>query len=314
MRLQLGSLVAVLAVLAVVVPTAGRAQDDAVARLRARVAESPGDVSLQCQLSFALVGAAAHEEARSLATAAIDAIPRPLTRTTRRTAGACLYNLGRAEEGLGHRREAVRAYARSLVVRDNEAVRERLAAMVPQVESAEPMAAYATTLLEDRESCEPHVVGSALRVGPDVFHFVPMTAGERGYTSAVLVVLVVRDDRVVAERVDAWSHEEQGAGSSVQSVRAWRAAGLEGAVAAVSAGGGMACGGDLGFVGVEHETTVLASFDGTRLRTRVLVTSESGCRERTRMQLRVQGGDVIVTRSRRGSLEPGTYPIPSLLR
>lgn len=137
------------------IASTAQAQDDAVARLRAQVASAPSDVSRQCQLSFALIGASQHEEARTIATAAIAAVPRPLTRATRRTLGACLYNLGRAEEGLGHRREAAIAYARSIVVRDNDAVRARLAALSPAAPADDEMAALALFALEAEEEGAP---------------------------------------------------------------------------------------------------------------------------------------------------------------
>jgi hypothetical protein len=298
------------------IASTAQAQDDAVARLRAQVASAPSDVSLQCQLSFALIGASQHEEARTIATAAIAAVPRPLTRATRRTLGACLYNLGRAEEGLGHRREAAIAYARSIVVRDNDAVRARLAALSPAAPADDEMAALALFALEAEEEGGTAQRSTRVRAGADTFHFVPITTTVgMGYTAFVLVVVAIRDDAVALARVDDWTQEDNGGSMTVTGSRAWpSASAAQGALATVEAAGGGACGRMDGFMDFEHHATVLVSFDGTRVRARALVTQQSDCEGHVSQGLAVQRDQVVVRRSRGGDLPPGTYTIRSLLR
>lgn len=292
------------------------AQEDAVARLRAEVAAAPSEVSLQCQLSFALVGASQHEEARTIASAAIAAVPRPLTRAARRTLGACLYNLGRAEEGLGHRREAAIAYARSIAVRDNDAVRARLAALSPAAPADDEMAALALFALREEQRDGLPRESTTVRAGADAYTFVPVAATVgMGETELVLVVIVVRGDAVALGRVDEWQQEDNSGVLRVTDTRTWAEGGApRGVVATVEASGGGACHRMDGFMDFEHHATVLVSFDGTDVRSRALVTQQSDCEGHVSQALAVRGDQVVVRRSRGGDLAPGTYPIRSLLR
>jgi len=295
--------------------SSAQAQDDAVARLRGQVASAPRDVSLQCQLSFALVGASQYEEARTIAAAAVAALPRPLTRATRRTLGACLYNLGRAEEGLGHRREAAIAYVRSLVVRDNDAVRARLAALSPAAPADDEMAALALFALRDEQRDGLPRESSTVRAGADTYTFVPIAATVgMGETELVLVVIVVRGDAVALARVDEWAQEDNSGVLRVTDTRTWAEGGAPaGVVATVEASGGGACHRMDGFMDFEHHATVLVSFDGTRVRSRALVTQQSDCEGRFPQALPVQRDQVVLRRPRGGAPQPGQAPTPPLL-
>ncbi len=320
LRRGLPLLLLVLSALALASATAVvHAQDDAVARLRARVAAAPSDAALRCQLSFALVGAGQHEEARSLATTSVTSTPRPLTPTTRRTVGACLYNLGRAEEGLGHRAEAASAYVRSLAVRDNDAVRARLAALVPETPTDLPAAAL-VVLDEHPDESAPQLAspaaGASVRIGPTTLHFVsaivPLAGG---YTMGALYAIAIRDDVVVVSRVDEWSHEDNGGSMRIEAARAYPARGTaEGAAVTVEGVGGGACGQMNGFMDFIHRATVLVAFDGARIRSRSIATEQHDCGDPVRVRMQLRGTDVVVSRSRGSDLAPGSYPISSLLR
>ncbi|MBN8610733.1 MAG: hypothetical protein J0L92_09125 [Deltaproteobacteria bacterium] len=293
------------------------AQDaDAVARLRARVAAAPSDVSLQCQLSFALVGASQHEEALTIATRAAAAIPRPLTQPGHRLLGACLYNLGRAEEGLAHRREAATAYVRSLAVRDNPAVRDRLRALVP--ETPEHFEAAALVMFEGTEGASIYAIQdtAAVRANGQSLMFVSAQISYAGgYTGLAAFVVAQHEDIAIVARVDEWSQEDNGARMTLAEPRTLEAsAGSLRAAFEVSASGGGACGRMDGFMDFEHHATVLVSFDGAQVRSRALVTRESDCGGHSSMSLQVEDGDVIVRRARGGALRLGTYPISELLR
>ncbi len=293
------------------------AQDvDAVARLRARVAAAPTDVSLQCQLSFALVGASQHEEARTIATAAVAAIPRPLTPATRRLAGACLYNLGRAEEGLAHRPEAATAYVRSLAVRDNPSVVERLRALVPETPEHDEAAALVMFAGTENEAVYALQDFASVSTRGDTLLFVSAQISYRGgYTGLGAFVVATREDRVVVARVDEWSQEDNSARMEVDEPRTIETApGSLGAAIAVSGTGGGACGRMDGFMDFEHHATILVSFDGTRVRSRALVTREADCEGNVSMSLALRGANVVVSRSRDGELEAGTHAIADLLR
>ncbi|MFO0709369.1 MAG: hypothetical protein U0353_05995 [Sandaracinus sp.] len=299
-----------------VAPTA--AQDDPVTSLRARVSAAPDDVSLRCQLAFALVGASQHEEARTVASAAIAAVPRPLDASRRRLLGACLYNLGRAEEGLGHRLEASTAYVRSLAVRDNDAVRARLHTLVPEAPADDPTVALALVSSRPDDTYGAVHPSSIVRVGGDVFHFVPFSVRGSEGAELVLAVVVVREDAVAVATIESWAQEDYEARLVASDARAWSArgaaTGAAGAMATVQATGGGHCDDAEGYADFSHTATVFASFDGTRVRTAALVTEQYDCEEPVSLTMQVRGTDVVVRRARHGSLQPGTYPIESLLR
>lgn len=317
MRARLNTTCSLLAVVLACVSSAGAAQDtDAVARLRARVSAAPSDVSLQCQLSFALVGASQFDEARTTAARAIDAVPRPLTPASHRLLGACLYNLGRAEEGLGHRREAATAYVRSLAVRGNPSVSERLRALVP--ETPEHHEAAALVLFAGSEHEPVHALQDFASVstrGDSLLFVTAEISYTGGYTGLAAFVVATREDRVVVARIDEWSQEDNGARMDVEEPSTIASAqGTLAAAVAVAASGGGACHRMDGFMDFEHHATILVSFDGTHVRSRALVTQQSDCAGHQSMALTVRGANVVITRSRHGELAVGTHPIEDLLR
>lgn len=308
------------------------AQDDQIARLRARVSAAPSDASAQCQLSFALVSAERFEEATRAAEAGIAVLGSAPAPATRRTLGACLYNLGRAQEGLGHRAEFIPAYVESLRVRPNPIVLARLQAAVLDTPSEYPAAALLALDVEGSAPLDalgqvqlfetPATGRGAQRI---VWRLVALSRmNDSGYTDALLYVIAeVPGAPIVWRRLDRWTTEESGGTSfDVARVSPLRAttpgsgAALEGLVVQAHAGGGGACGAMDGFADLEHDVTILLAYDraARRVRSRALVTRELSCGEPIRMPVRISGGDVVVARSRHGDLEPGTYPISSLLR
>ncbi len=300
------------------------AQDDAVTRLRARVAAAPADSSLRCQLSFALVGTSTFEEARSLAEAsivALDALPRPLPGRTRNTLAACLYNRGRAHEGLAHPREAAADYVRSISLRTNATILARLEALAPGMRRDLPVSALVA--LDHREGngerdVTPIPDVPIVRVtGPDgPWQFLGARVSEQGgFTSLALYAIRWRAEVPSILRLDQWTQDDNGASMTVGSARTQEVPGV-GPVASlhVRAEGGGTCGRMDGFMDFEHEVTVLVALGGTATRSRVLVTSQHDCSDPVEMTLRLTGADVTVSRSRAGELEVGTYPLASLLQ
>ncbi len=104
------------------------AQDDPTAQeraLRARLEASPGDAGLECQLGWALVAQDRFGEAREVLDRAVERLGDPRPARERRRLAACLYNRGRALEGLARPDEARRDYERSLALRPSDVVRAR---------------------------------------------------------------------------------------------------------------------------------------------------------------------------------------------
>lgn len=116
------------------------------------------DPSARCDLAFSHVREGRYAEARDAAAVAIDALHLHTDAASLRLLGACLYNRGRAYEGLGERANAVTDYAESLEVRPNASVTARLGTLVSGVPAAVPLAAIAT--LEQAEG-DPLVLEDA---------------------------------------------------------------------------------------------------------------------------------------------------------
>ncbi len=295
------------------------AQDAAVTRLRAAVAAAPDDASLRCQLSFALVGAGQYAEARATATAAIAAIRTPLTAATRRTMGACLYNRGRAAEGLGDARAAATDYVESLRLRPNDAVLARLTALVPDTPPSLPAAALATFDLRDGDAPRIVAVAEGTRVvtGALTWRFFSASAPAGYDTEGVVYVALSTASGTVVERIDGWATEDASTTLRVVGASRERAAdGAEVVVVSVEGTGGGACHRMEGFMDFHHRATVLLRWDAAarRLRSHVLVTSQSDCEGGVSMRVRVARGAVVVSSSRGGSLERGSFPLEELLR
>jgi Flp pilus assembly protein TadD len=82
-------------------------------------------------VGFSRIGAGDLAGARQEIEAALVVLERGVDDRARRALGACLYNLGRVEEGEGHADPARAAYRRSLEVRPNATVEERLRSLGP---------------------------------------------------------------------------------------------------------------------------------------------------------------------------------------
>jgi len=300
------------------------AQDDAVTRLRARVAAAPADSSLRCQLAFALVGTSAFEEARTLAEASIvslDAMPRPLPGRTRNTLAACLYNRGRAHEGLSHPREAALDYVRSISLRSNATILARLEALAPGMRPDLP--ASALVALDHREgdgegSVTPIPDAPIVRVtGPDgPWQFLAAQVSEQGgFTSLALYAIRWRAEVPTVLRLDEWTQDDNSASMTLASARTQEVPGV-GQVTSfrVSATGGGTCGRMDGFMDFVHEATVLVALGGPTVRSRVLVTSQHDCSDPVEMTLRLTGAQVTVSASRGGELDVGAYPLATLFQ
>jgi hypothetical protein len=295
-----------------------RAQSDDVARLRARATATPDDASVRCELAFALVRIGAHAEARQEATAGIAAIARPLTSRTRRTLAACLYNRGRAEEGLSQRRDAVADYVASLALRPNDAVRARIDAIVPNVPASCPAAAlvafdpvqgtqYEMGLRPDQNTPSVRTANGV------VWCFV---AGGYGMTLSTYAVAVRADGTaaVVAE-IDEWSQEDSTAPIEMEAARAVpELSSVAGAMVRVAATGGGNCGSMNGFEDFEHHATVFVGLVGDAIRTHVIVTRQYDCLGTVSASLRIRGGNVEITHSHRRRREVETLPIASILQ
>jgi len=300
------------------------AQEDAVTRLRARVAAAPSDASLRCQLAFALVGTSTFEEARTLAEAsivALDALPRPLPGRTRNTLAACLYNRGRAHEGLTHPREAALDYVRSLSLRSNATILTRLEALAPGMRRDLP--ASALVALDHREGdgedgVTPIPDATIVRVtGPEgPWQFLTARVSEQGgFTSLALYAIRWRAEVPSVVRLDEWTQDDDSASMTLGASRTLSVPGV-GAVASFTlrAEGGGTCGRMDGFMDFQHQATVLVSLGGSTVRSRILVTSQHDCSEPIEMTLRVTDADVNVSASRGGELDVGSYPIASLVQ
>ncbi len=122
-------------VLLLVLALPARAQDDLATReaaLRARVEASATDLAARCELGYVLVREERFEDARTLLAPTLDALPAPAV-AERERRGTCLYNLGRAEEGLAHFEAAATRYRASLALRPNDAVQLRLDAVLARL-------------------------------------------------------------------------------------------------------------------------------------------------------------------------------------
>lgn len=316
----------VLAVLlsTVAAPVVVSAQDDAVTRLRARLASAPQDSSRRCELAFALVGVGTFEEARTLADAsvvALDALPRPLPGRTRNTLAACLYNRGRAHEGLSHPTEAATDYVRSLALRTNATILTRLEALAPGMRRDLPASALVAL---DRRAADGEGGVSLVPDAPIVrvtgtegpWQFVAARVSEQGgFTSLAVYAIRWRGDVPAVFRLDEWTQDDNSAGLRVGPAQTMTVAGIgDVAVVAASAAGGGTCGRMDGFMDFEHEVTILVALGGAHPRSRVLVTSQSDCSEPVHMGIRVTANGVSVTSSRGGELDVGTHAIASLLQ
>ncbi len=290
-----------------------------VAELRARLAASPGDASLSCQLAYALVGESAPDEAHRAATAGIEAIARPLTARTRRTLGACLYNRGRASEALHRPRDAVRDFVASLALRPNDTVRARLDAIVPGVPASLPAAALAafddagaqTYELDPGQS--PRSVRAANGL---VWHLVTARSFGPAGVGVVLIALTVDDEGVVQlDVVDDWAQEDEEATLSIASSRAVpELRDVAGVVLTVDATGGGNCGTTDGYADFEHHATVFVGLVDGRARSRSIITRQYDCDGETSADVRVRGADVVIARARGRDVPNGTHSIASLMR
>lgn len=111
---------------------------------RRSVAANPDDHRATCRYGWALVAANRHAEARDALARPVEALRGRTGPRARRLLSACLYNRGRAFEGVGARGDAVRDYVESLVHRDNRVVRSRLASLVEGwTEEMNPLVALA---------------------------------------------------------------------------------------------------------------------------------------------------------------------------
>jgi hypothetical protein len=205
---------------------------------------------------------------------------------------------------------------RSLAVRDNPSVRDRLRALVP--ETPEHSLAAALVVFEGTEGASVDAIQDTAAVranGQSLLFVSAVISYAGGYTGLAAFVVAQREDTAVVARLDEWSQEDNGARMTLAEPRSLEAsAGSLTAAFEVSASGGGACGRMDGFMDFEHHATVIVSFDGAQVRSRVLITRESDCGGHSSMSLRVDDRDVIVSRSREGALRPGTYPISELLR
>ncbi len=297
------------------VSVAASGQDDEVARLRARVAQAPTDASLRCQLSFALVGVGAHEEARQQAEGGVTAISRPLTERTRRTLSACLYNRGRAEEALGQRREAVTDYVASLLLRDHRAVRTRLDALVPNVPSSLPAAAL-VALEEGAPELTAGETPITVRAGSMTWHFVTArTFGDAGVGLWVFALTTREEGRVLVRAIDGWTDEDFGALMSIGPTRTIAPLAASGGVSVIIEATGQGnCGGMNGVMDFEHRATAFVALSAERIVSHAIITQQDDCDGHVSAGLRLHGSSIEITHARGGALEPGTYTIESLLR
>ena len=297
-----------------------RADEAAVARLRARVAASPDDHSLRCQLSFALVGVESFAEAHALAGQSVAGIAWPLTARTRRTYAACLYNRGRAAEGLGRLEEAARDYVRSNEARPSDAVVARLTAIVPETPASFPAAALLTFTAQGGETGvwpmpEQRVASTTTSAGVRWDFVTALVSEPRGFSSLATYALAWREGDVIVARVDSWTQEDQDGSVVADGARVFaRSTPSEGVAVDVTATGGGACGEMDGFMDFEHRATVLVALAGDTIRSRALVTRERDCEGRASMRVELRGEELVVSRSRRGTLSDGTYQVSAVLR
>jgi hypothetical protein len=130
----------------------------AVAAYKGATRATPGDPRALSELSVAELATGDFAGARTAATEAV------WTETHRVLRAMALYNLGRAEEGLGHFGQAAVAYSRSLDLRASTEVRDRLAGLAP--------AMFASRRLAGPFGKPEDFCGSACDVKPDVDHMV----------------------------------------------------------------------------------------------------------------------------------------------
>ncbi len=302
--------------LALAFPQSSSTQDtDAVARLRARVAQAPTDASLHCQLAFALVGAGASTEAEQEATRGIAAITRPLTAATRRTMAACLYNHGRALEAPTQPQAAVSDYVASLLLRDNASVRARLDTLVPNVPQDAPAAALAVFAPPAYAGHPAELVANqtvvSARAGGVTWRFV--TARLSG-TLIVYATTVSADGHVSLAAIDEWSQEDFDGPIEVTSARAHAPlSALSGVIVEAHAEGGGSCARMDGFADFHHDATMFVGLVDGVVRSDDIVTEQHDCEGVVRTSFRVRGADVQITRAHGGNHAVGTFPIASLL-
>lgn len=294
----------------------GQAPD--LATLRARAAASPDDVHAACELAFGLVGASESHEAITVATPAIARLRAQSGAAAARTLGACLYNRGRAHEALGETSAAIVDYADSLDLRPNDTVSARLAALVPDLGSAPPLAAIAVTV-------NGFAFGentSVTRARDGARHdWLLVTSGRGENPDVVAVTRACGEPRAV--EIDQGWFDNYGS-LHVEGARARHVGALDTLVVEIGGAGDANCGSaESGIFDSMHTATAIVWLDACDVGVDTFVTQQLACEDADGdephdhgMRVRIDAAAGTVTTSRvRGrhadDREIGTFPITS---
>ncbi|MBX3274817.1 MAG: hypothetical protein KF729_31425 [Sandaracinaceae bacterium] len=302
-----------LAVLAVALAAPLDAQDAALERLRAAVDAAPSEPRHRCELASALVRAERHREAVEAASAAIDALRARTDATSRRVLGACLYNRGRAHEGLDANARAIGDYADSLDLRPNDTVAARLAALAPGAPPA--LAAFAATLDGFAFDDTAPALTRARTRDRVQWSFVPSRRMEEPTVVAVARLCGVPRAAVVT----AASFDDYGQ-LGIERATARVLGDVDGVVVRVAGTGDATCGRMDGVMDARHEATAVVFADGCEIRVASFVTSRFVCDQRQPdgVTVRLDASGHAVTSRRAGHQAPpariGTFRIRDLAR
>lgn len=260
--------------------------EESVTELRARLAERPGDPAVACRLAFALVLATTFDEAREVASPAIEALRPRGEPSSVRTLGACLYNRGRAYEGLGDGRRAAMDYAESLSLRPNEAVAARLGTLVPGAATREPVVTFAAAAagLEIGEGDVVEVTSAATR-DRTRWSFFCVREHDHGYERVRALAVARIDGALHVAELDEVYYDD--AFLSVESATARRLGGLDAVVLELSGGGDENCGTMEGMADFDHRATVVVFAEGGEIRAAPFVTVRHDCGTASRAEMTV---------------------------
>jgi hypothetical protein len=270
---------------------------DPAERLRAEIALRPTDARPRCELAFMLVRRSQFREAVEIATSGIALVRRRTDSRGIVTLAACLYNRGRAHEGLGQRKLAVTDYADSLDLRPNPVVRARLLTLAPNVPENAPLVALIETL--DGARTLPSPARTIAVTAADDTRFTFVTDDRGPSPSAFAVARICGEARVAS--IDEAFFDNYGT-LTIESAEARSFGDVQGVLVTVRGGGDVTCGRMDGVMDGEHEATVVVFAENCRLRAATFVRLQTTCDGADEgLSVRFDGEGNAIT-SRRGRL------------
>lgn len=290
-------LIAFLLLVAVLVPISSQGQDE-LEPLQRALNEDPSDHRARCRLAFALVRAGRFGEAKDAASPAVAALSQETGRSARRLLGACLYNRGRAHEGLEDRAAARSDYVRSLAARSSDAVLARLNSLLPATDSSIPsplphaaLAIAASGIMDE----DAEVFAESAQSGDSSWTLV--TVGPGGYRNGTASAFAVTEAcgglhvvSIDSVTYDNSTHLELRENSPLRFGR------TDALVVDLEGGGDDNCGTMEGMAEYAHRATSVVFVEGCRLRVARFETTREDCGGQGSLNVRFDArGNAIVT-------------------